>query len=375
MYFARLAMSLLSVLQIWGSDFFLVHLRKVSAPALGLVLAGFLSVSSHAQEKSPLEAFEGFVKKGDLKSAHFYLENKLIESGKIETSRLFVESIFLSNEEVDRRAPYSIRHLPSVELLYNYLNAIQPIELNGLHKCTKIGGILQSSRVCNLASFLFAEKAEPKAFEFFLRRGMNLSMFSSDTLPPVAVLVSKLGVVYGLSELNWFSENGAPLGSELYTRQQLAAWGGFVSHGYFDHFPGNKPDSSQYNFLDLLTLSIANSDYRGQDLNLHRDFLCRYISHISRQMAPTFDHFSFLLTNVGEFRAAKIGQESYPSQWNAQTRAVFPHSCRVLIEAMGRSSLRLDQMINRFSAAADLKTAQWLVSLKQSKGVPNVENN
>ena len=348
-------------------------LMLVLVQAVGFQAVGLQSVQ--ARDTDPMKAFEGFIVSGDLKSAHFYLENNLLPPEKIETSRLFVEAVFKSNSGNGGTAPFAMKQLPSIELLYNYLGAIQPIDLNGLHRCNRVGANLNNDYVCNLATFLFSIGASPTAFDFFQQRGMNTQSFSKDTLPPIVVLISKLGVDYGLTELNWFANNGAPLGAETYSADQLGAWGGLIQRGYRSVLPADKPATSAYNFTDILTLSLANSNYRRRDLNRHRDFLCRYIAHVASQNPPSFDHFSYLLLNVDEFRASKIGQASHPSQWGAVNRAVFPHSCRVLLEAMGRSSKKLDAMITHFSGAADLETAQWLVSLKQSKGDSNAQSN
>lgn len=315
-------------------------------------------------EEAPLAAFENFVISGDLKSAHFYLENKLLKPESIETSRLFGLALITSNSVQSSSAPFTIKHMQSVDLLYNYLGAIQEIDLNGLFPCNRLGSEVNNEYVCTLPSFLLSIDAPPAVFDYFLKKGMKLTAFSSDTLPPVVVFASKLGVTYGMQELNWFAGHGMPLGPETYTKAQLKDWGGLIHAGYSIRLPEDKPDTNPFNFIDVLSLSLVNSDYRRVDLNKHRDFLCRYIAHVAAQQAPTFDHFSYLLMNVPEFRAARIGQASHPEQWSPAQREVFPHSCRLLLEAMGRSSTQLGAMINHFSAEADLQTAQWLISLK-----------
>ncbi|MBD8877943.1 hypothetical protein [Roseibium polysiphoniae] len=361
------------LLDIMKSGNRIAHIIKTVSVTFWLCLLG---LTAQAQEQEPLAAFENFVVSGDLKSAHFYLENQLLKPELIETSRLFVEAVIQSNMKGTRsNAPFSVSRLPSVELLYNYLGAIRPIDLNGVQRCNYYSGRLRNDHVCSLATFLFSIGATPQMFEFFQSRGMTTTSFSKDTLPPVVVFVSDLGVAYGMNELTWFSQNGLPLGPETYSRVQLTAWDGLVSKHRFTRLPDDKPETSEFNFIDLLTLSIANTGYHGRELNNHRDFLCRYITHVAAQLPPTFDHFSYLLKNVKEFRGSMIGKSSHPQQWGIVDRAVFPHSCRVLIEAMGRSSLQLDTMISEFSAVSDLKTAQWLVSLKQSKGGSNAQSN
>lgn len=365
------------MIRIANKLFFLRGWAKFSYSAFALValLATLMFSNAYAQEKEPLAAFENFVVSGDLKAAHFYLQNNLLKQEDIETSRLFVEAIFLSNSRQSAGQPFSTQHLPSIDLLYNYLNAIRPIDLNGLHRCGIIGVSLDGQYVCNLSSFLFNAGSSQQVFDFFLKRGMNMKAFSTDTLPPVVVFVGQLGVRYSLKDLNWFAEHGAPLGPESYTHDQLKNWGGLITRGYLTAFPSDKPESSLFNFLDLLSLSIVNTKLKGRELNQHRDFLCRYVAHVSGQIAPTFDHFSYLLRNVDSFRGDRIGQASHPSQWGNVNRAVFPHSCRLLVEAMARSSLKLDAMINLFGANADLQTAQWLVSLKQNGGTKDVQSN
>ena len=344
---------------------------------LSLMICSFAFHSvSQAQEAEPIAAFEGFIVSGDLKSAHFYLENNLIKPELIETSRIFVEAIVRSNlDGVRSDAPFSLSRLPSVELLYNYLGAIRPIDLNGVHRCNYYSRQLQNDYVCSLAAFLFDVGASTNVFDFFQARGMTTTVFSRDTLPPVAVFIGQLGVGYSMSDLNWFSQNGLPLGSETYSRDQVTAWGGLVRTHRISRLPKDKPGTSDYNFTDLLTLSIANSGFKRAALNNHRDLLCRYIVHVAPQLPPTFDHFSYLLETVPQFRGEMIGKASHPQQWGAVDRAVFPHSCRVLIEAMGRSSTELDRMISEFSATGDLKSAQWLVSVKQHRDTGHVQSN
>jgi hypothetical protein len=345
------------------------------------VLAAALAVSGEATAKNdatPLQTFQAYIINNDLQAAQFFLQNGIVKAEDVDASALFLKALFANNQNGRDARPLDFDNIEQVGALYDYLSGIGPVDLNGRTRCWRRDR-WTSDRWCGLAAVMLAQGIRPATISFFLQRGLDLSARPGEVASPALALIANLGSRYSLEDLNWFAQNGLELGKEIFPLSQFTLLQEFYELDLEDAYkiPEARLDSQPFNFLDALSMTLTSRRFRNHERSANQDFLCRYIMFVAGQMPPTFDHFSFLMLNVGEFRGANIGKtdEARTQKSGRFYYEVFPQTCISMIGAMALSSARLDQMISHFAAEQDISTAQWLVNLKQGALQSNVQNN
>lgn len=360
---------------------FLPFIKRAATRSMVLVAAGGFGLSGPAAAQdgtTPLQTFQTYVINNDLTNAQFFLQNGLVTAAEIDTGALFLKALFANNSRASSTRPLDFSNVEQVARLHDYLSALAPVDMNGRERCWNNNTRI-TERWCGLATTMLAQGVSPQVISFYLQRGLDLAARPEEVASPALALIANLGSRYSMEDLNWFSQNGLQLGSETFPLSHFTRLQAYYELNLDDAYkiPEARLDSQPFNFLDALSMTLTSRRQNGHERSANQDFLCRYIMFVAGQMPPTFDHFSFLLRNVREFRGANIGSTEKASSRRFGTfyYEVFPQSCVSMIGAMALSSSELDRMISLFAAEQDMSTAQWLVNLKQGALQSNVQKN
>jgi len=324
----------------------------------GAVAALLLSAApALAQDTNNTTAFEAFVAAGDYEKANFYLANGYVSADSIDSSQVFYTTL------LERYGDNLTANLGKVDRLYNYLAAISPIDLNKRFACPG-----RAEGVCLLANTL-SSGARPADIAWFVARGLDLNKREADIVPATLPLVTRLGSVYSMTDLNWFVANGMVLGDETYSIEELVGYEDGVlgtRHRYRQlTMPDNFLNLGDQNLLDVLVIALATDvSVNARQQALRRDVLCNFITYAASAYTPSFDYLRHVLKSVPDFRGDNIGKQT---QGNGGVYAAFPTSCVLLVKAMATSHAHLDQITSEFANQGDVPTASWLLSIQQGR--------
>lgn len=329
-------------------------LRLLGGAVAALLLA---AAPSLAQDTNNTTAFQAFVAAGDYEKANFYLANGYVTAADIDSGQIFYTTL-VENHGGDLAA-----NLGKIDRLYNYLAAISPIDLNRRFACGS-----DSTGTCLLANTL-SYGARPAEIAWFVTRGLDLNKREADIVPATLPLLTRLGTVYSMADLNWFVANGMVLGDETYSIEELVGYEDRVlgtRHRYRQlTMPDNFLNLGDQNLLDVLVIALATDvSVNARQQALRRDVLCNFITYAASAYTPSFDYLRHVLKSVPDFRGDNIGKQT---QGNGGVYAVFPTSCVLLVKAMATSHAHLDQITSEFANQGDVPTASWLLSIQQGR--------
>src|SRR5690606_13286419 len=135
-----------------------------------------------------------------------------IKPSEINTSQLFFD-VFMEKLSKDL-----IGNAERINTLYNYLNELAPLDFNRTVRC----GYRKES-ICLLANNLMTG-AKPEVMAYFLDRGLDLNYRAAGIVPTTVPLLLRMGSIYNLEDLNFFTSRGLVLGSDTYAISDLAAY-------------------------------------------------------------------------------------------------------------------------------------------------------
>jgi hypothetical protein len=303
-----------------------------------------------AQSNDTLTAFSNFIKAGNYENANFYLSNNLLDPKLVDTSQLFYDALM---ERHWNGLPAS---LGQIDTLYQYLNALGPIDLNRVYRCH-----YDQDRTCLLATHALSG-TDRNTVTFFVDRGLDLNLRIENHPPSTIPLLVRLGDVYSLEDLNYFVSKGLVLGDELYTINELASYEDSFLYNNDLNLPQNYLELRDQNLLDVLVMALGTStDARAPQESLHQAKLCEFISYAAPSFSPSFDYLLYILHAVDQFRGGMIGQME---RYSDNVYQPFPTACVSLIQQMAISHSKLESVISNFAGQGDVDTANWLISIK-----------
>jgi hypothetical protein len=318
------------------------------AVCLFAILCAFAGSSpSYAQDKAE-DAFKNFIKKEDFNNANFYLENKYIDPSKINVSQLFYEVL----KEVYFRDLG--RNLPKVEMLFNYMSRMAPVDLNRVMDCGR--------SKCLLALDLLAGGGRD-TIRYFVERGLDLNRAERGFIPTSMPVLVRLGSVYSVEDMNFLVSNGLVIGDELYPIEQLSNYrDGYLSGDALD-MPQNYLELKDQNLLDAAVIALGTEvDENAPRASLRRKTLCEFITYAAQSFQPSFDYLLYLLKVSDTFRGQYVGKTEQSGNSIYQP---FPNACVSLIQSMAASHAQLEGVISDFANNKDVQTAQWLISIRR----------
>ncbi|ODT79026.1 MAG: hypothetical protein ABS76_21810 [Pelagibacterium sp. SCN 64-44] len=329
-------------------------LRLLGGAVAALLLA---AAPSLAQDTNNTTAFQAFVAAGDYEKANFYLANGYVTAANIDSGQIFYTTL------VEHYGGDLAANLGKIDRLYNYLAAISPIDLNRRFACGS-----DSAGICLLANTL-SYGARPAEIAWFVTRGLDLNKREADIVPATLPLLTRLGTVYSMTDLNWFVANGMVLGDETYSIEELVGYEDRVLSTRDRYRQLTMPDNflnlGDQNLLDVLIIALATDvSVNARQQALRRDVLCNFITYAASAYTPSFDYLRHVLKSVPDFRGDNIGKQT---QGNGGVYAVFPTSCVLLVKAMATSHAHLDQITSEFANQGDVPTASWLLSIQQGR--------
>lgn len=331
------------ILQFW-------FLRVFASVALAM--ASFSGGAAAQQTDDAVSAFRNFVMTGNYDNANFYLTNKLLEPKDIDTSQLFFD-VFMEKYAKDLNA-----NAGRIDNLYNFLNALVPVDLNRQMRC----GHSSENRFCLFANNLFTG-ARRDAIGYFVDRGLNLNQQVSGIVPPTVPMIMRLGVSYSIDDMNFFVSKGMVLGDELYPVQDLASYSDSGLYNNQLRMPDSYNTLQDQNLLDVLVIALGTRvNYDNAQESAHKKTLCDFITYAAPSFAPSFDYLSYVLETNEDFRGSNIGKTQRASR---SIYEIFPASCVALIRNMAASHARIDKVISQFAGKGDVETANWLIGIKQ----------
>lgn len=317
-------------------------------------LLAILTVSvPSARAADNTEAFKSFVANGAYDNADFYLKNKLVDPKTLDTSQIFFD-VFTG-----KYARNVTQNAAQIDKLYTYLNAIAPLDLNKTMACQ------QNSQPasCLLVDYLFTGAPRP-AIAYFVDRGLDLNKTIPSLAPATVPMALRLGVVYSVTDLNYFVSKGMVLGDELYPIQDLASYRDDFLRGGQLNMPVDYLSMGDLNLLDMLVIALGTQTgaYNAQE-SLRARNLCEFIAYAAPSFTPSFDYLRYLLQADENFRGKNVGQMQ---RYGNDIFQPFPTSCVSLIRNMAASHQQLDDVISQFAGAQDIDTANWLISIKSA---------
>jgi hypothetical protein len=246
-----------------------------------------------------------------------------------------------------------------IDALYSYLDAFEPIDLNQPVTCGYNGEFR-----CLFASDLMTG-APMTTIGYFVERGMDLNIRIPGILPPSVPLLTRLGAVYSVADLNAMTAAGLVLGDELYPMVELAS---YQDNGLYNQrlaLPDNHLTMSDQNLLDVAVVALGTrlGSLDQPQQSARRKTLCEFVAYAAPSFQPSYDYLDYLLRSVEEFRGKSVGvldQSGYNTAYEP-----FPAACVALIQSMAAGHAKLDTVISRFAGSGDVETAQWLISIKQ----------
>lgn len=326
-----------------------------AAMLAGLVLASaFGAERAMAQEANAATAFSNLVEAGNYDKANFYITNGFVTADSIDASQLFFDVLM---------AKYS-RDMPanaaSIDNLYNYLGAIEAIDLNRAMSC----GRRKQDR-CLLVNNLMTG-ADRDTFAYFVDRGLDLNLRVEGMVPAPVPLLLRLGTNYDIEDLNFLVSKGMVLGDELYPIEELANYSDDYARQRRLNMPGDYLYLGAQNFLDVMIIALGTEIRENPPRkSLRQKTLCEFVTHASASFSPSFDYLLYLLQANEEFRGTNIAKMEKSGNSIYQP---FPPPCVSLIQAMASSHGELQQVISRFAGQGDVETADWLIGITDGAG-------
>lgn len=335
--------------------------KRRTASALAVLFAAaaaFFGVAGdtaaqNSNEASPVTAFSKLVEAGSYEDANFYLTNKFVTAENIDTAQLFVDVVmakYVSDMAANAKA---------IDTLYNYLAAIEPIDLNRPLSC---GRYESDKQPCLFVNILMGG-ADRDTIAYFVERGLDLNGRVTGIVPATVPLLLRLGTAYSLSDLNYFASNGMVLGDELYPIEELANYRDRQSYYSQLNMPTDYLSLRDQNFLDVLVIALGTrmeSDMMRE--SARRKTLCDFIAYAAPSFSPSFDYLQFLLQTIEDFRGPKIGKLE---KYGRDIYQPFPDSCVALVRNMAASHAKLQDVISRFAGEGDVETANWLIMISK----------
>lgn len=324
--------------------------------ALCLVMLTTMLGSAAKAQGSPVDAFSKFVRDGDYNQANHYLANKWINPADVDTAQLFYD-VFTNRYSRDILA-----NAGAIDTLYNYLNAIGPINFNRAMAC----GYEKKSR-CLLVNHLFSgARQEPIAY--FVDRGLDPNYRASGIVPATVPLLMRIGSTYGIEDLNFIVSKGLTLGADTYAITELASYREeYADDSYQLTLPANYLTLQRLNMLDMLVIALATRVKEQAPMqSLRRRTLCEFIAYAAPSFTPTFDYLSHVLDSIPDFRGANVGRLEQRNN-RREVYEPFPEPCVTLVQNMAVSHGNLGTVINRFAGEGDTATANWFISILNSQ--------
>lgn len=312
--------------------------------------------ASASAQTSSINAFSSFVKNGEYEQANFYLSNKLINPAELDTSQLFYD-VFS-----EKFSDNILANAGAIDTLYNYLNALTPINFNRAVSC----GYERRGRCLLANDLLSGAKQEPIAY--FVERGLDLNYRAPGIVPATVPLLMRLGSVYSIEDLNFIVSRGLALGADTYGISELASFNDdYIYSSNTLTLPANYLTLKRLNMLDMLVIALATSvDEQPPMQSLRRRTLCEFITYAAPSFAPTFDYLNHVLDSIREFRGENVGQMQQVSH-RREVYEPFPEPCVTLVHSMAVSHQNLVAVIDRFAASSDTQTANWFISIRNAQ--------
>lgn len=329
--------------------------KSVRAILLGAISACLVigATPAGAQNSDAVGAFNNFVLAGQYEQASFYIQNNLITADQVDSTQLFYNS-FMKNFASQPAAKTA-----EIDALYSYLNAFEPIDLNQPVTCGYNGEFQ-----CLFASDLMTG-APLATIGYFVERGMDLNIRVPGILPPSVPLLTRLGAVYSVADLNTLTAAGLVLGDELYPMAELASYQDSGLYNQRLTLPDNYLTMSDQNLLDVAVVALGTrlGSLNQPQQSARRKTLCEFVAYAAPSFQPSYDYLDYLLRSVEEFRGKSVGILDRAGSNVAYEP--FPAACVTLIQSMAIGHAKLDTVISRFAGSGDVETAQWLISIKQ----------
>jgi hypothetical protein len=244
-----------------------------------------------------------------------------------------------------------------IDTLYQFLSSLGTIDLNKTMDCN-------GDSHCLLANELMYG-ASPDAVKYFVDRGLNLNRTERGIIPASMPFMIRLGSIYDVENMNFFAQNGLVLGDELYPIEQLSNYRDDYLYSGRLNMPENYLELSDQNLLDVAVIALGSSvNEDSPKASIRRKVLCDFITYAASSFTPSFDYLLYLLKVSNTFRGEYVGKTEKSGNSIYQP---FPNSCVSLIQSMAASHAQLQSVISDFANNGDVKTAQWLISIKQGQ--------
>ncbi|WP_018897220.1 hypothetical protein [Rhizobium sp. 2MFCol3.1] len=330
---------------------FCIFSVRVFAQIFILVCNFFICNIAYAQSNDAEKAFEKFIRAEDYKNASFYLETKLVDPAKLDVSQMFF-NILMDSYYRDMK-----KNAVKIDTLYQFLSSLGTVDLNKTADC-------YNDSHCLLANELMYG-ASPDAVKYFVDRGLNLNHTDRGIIPASMPFMVRLGSVYNVEDMNFFAKNGLVLGDELYPIEQLSNYRDNYLYSGRLNMPENYLELSDQNLLDVAVIALGSSvNENSPKASIRRKVLCDFVTYAASSFTPSFDYLLYLLKVSNTFRGEYVGKTEKSGNSIYQP---FPSSCVSLVQSMAASHAQLQSVISDFANNGDVKTAQWLISIKQGQ--------
>jgi hypothetical protein len=331
-----------------------MDLQRIIHAAL-MCVAALIAVGTtaplHAQETNAQTAFINFVRTENYRDADFYIESKFVDPKTLDTSQIFYSVL---KEEYWPDVP---KNMQKIDVLYNYLAQIGPIDLNRVMDC-------ETNRRCLLV-FDVLSGQPPATVKYFVDRGLDLNRSERGFVPTTVPMLVRLGSGYRVEDMNALVAMGLVLGDEVYPIEDLSNYNdGYLNNGNRLQMPDNYLELNDQNLLDMAVIALG-SQVGGDSprQSLRRKTLCEFITYAAPSFQPSFDYLFYLLKVSDTFRGKYVGKTE---KYGSNVFQPFPNSCVSLIQSMAASHNQLQTVMSDFANRGDVETAQWLISIQRN---------